>query len=277
MDGTGRADDGGLPLKGRRVLVLRSREQAEGLARAIESLGGEAVAYPVIRVADPEDWGPLDAAIRRIGEYQWLVITSPNGAARFADRLALPGLSPAALKGVQVVAVGAATARALGRRGIRVDLMPDQFLGRAIPAAMAEPVGDRVRPLRPGDRVLMARGDLANPGLAEELAERGALVDDRIAYRTLPAGGDAEALRQRLAAGEIAYVAFTSGSTVRNLLSQLGGPGGLGAARVACIGPETAAVAAELGLSVDCVGEPHTVEGLLQAIAADAARWPTPR
>jgi len=161
--------------------------------------------------------------------------------------------------------------------------MPEQFVGRAIPKAMATADGqaslagreaptDREALLQPGDRVLMARGDLANPALADELAALGAVVDDIIAYRTVPAGGDAADLRRRLAAGEIAYVAFTSGSTVRNLLRQLEEPGVLGRARVACIGPETAAVATELGLPVHCVGEPHTIEGLLRAIAADAVR-----
>lgn len=248
------------PLRGRRVLILRPPEQAERFIRAVAELGGEAVAYPVIQIVDPLDWAPLDEAIAHLERYRWLVITSTNGAARFAARLATAGRQVP--DGVFVAAVGTATARALAAQGIRVDRMPQSFVGRAIPEALA---GD----LAPGDRVLLARGDLANPALATALAELGAVVDDLVAYRNVPVRGDAAGLRERLAAGEIHYVAFTSGSTVHNLLDQLGGPDGLGRARVACIGPETAAAAAALGLPVHCMAETYTMDGLLRAIVAD--------
>jgi len=248
------------PLRGRRILVLRARDQAERFIRAVADLGGEAVAYPVIQIADPVDWAPLDEAIARLERYRWLVITSPNGAVRFAARLARVGRQVP--DGVGVVAVGSTTARALAAEGIRVDRMPKSFVGRAIPEALA---GD----LLAGDRVLMARGDLANPALAAALAGMGALVDDVVAYRNVPVRGDAAGLRKRLAEGEIHYVAFTSGSTVHNLLDQLGGPEGIGRARVACIGPETAAAAAAWGLPVHCMAETYTTDGLLRAIALD--------
>ncbi|MBP2018608.1 uroporphyrinogen-III synthase [Symbiobacterium terraclitae] len=254
------ADGDAQPLRGRRILVLRARDQAERFIRAVAELGGEAVAYPVIQIVDPQDWAPLDEAIARLERYRWLVITSPNGAARFAARLARAGRRVP--DGVGVVAVGTATARALEREGIRVDRMPQSFVGRAIPEALA---GD----LAPGDRVLMARGDLANPALASALAEMGAVVDDLVAYRNVPVRGDAEGLRRQLQAGAIHYVAFTSGSTVHNLLDQLGGPEALGPARVACIGPETAAAAEARGLPVHCMAEIYTMDGLLRAIVSD--------
>lgn len=263
MGGGTVVDRTAVPLRGRRILVLRAGEQAGRFVRSIEELGGEAVVYPVIQIVDPLDWGPLDEAIAHLERYRWLVITSANGAVRFAARLARAGRRVP--ETTRVVAVGAATAAALEAASIRVDRMPQRFVGRAIPEALAGDLG-------PGDRVLLARGDLANPALAAELAAMGAVVDDLVAYRNVPAGGDAAGLRARLQAGEIDYVAFTSGSTVHNLMDQLGGPAALGRARVACIGPETAAVARSRGLPVHCEAEPHTLEGLLRAIVHDAEK-----
>jgi uroporphyrinogen III methyltransferase/synthase len=251
------------PLAGKRVLILRSPAQAAAFIAMIEAAGGEAYPFPVITIADPADWRPLDEAIRQIERYHWLVITSPNGAQRFLDRLAVCNRSVADLSHLKVAAVGPATAQALAERGVRVDLLPREFKGRALPEVMAPH-------LRPGDRVLMARGDLADRQLAEGLAALGVQVDDLIAYRTLPYGPDPTRLKEALARGEISYAAFTSGSTVQNLLAQIGGPAALRGVRIACIGPETAAVAQRLGLTVHCIAQPHTLEGLLNAIIADA-------
>ncbi|MFZ5823588.1 MAG: uroporphyrinogen-III synthase [Bacillota bacterium] len=247
------------PLEGKRILVLRARTQAAPFLAQIEALGGEGYPFPVITIADPDDWGPLDEAIRHLERYRWLVITSPNGAERFAARLAR---WQGSLAGVRVAAVGTATAEALAERGITVDLLPREFRGRALPEAMA-PL------LSPGDRVLLARGDLADRALAEGLKGLGARVDDLIAYRTLPYGDDPTELKRLLAQGEIHYAAFTSGSTVQNLLDQIGGPGALSTVRIACIGPETARVAGGLGLTIHCTAQPHTLEGLLHAIVED--------
>lgn len=251
-----------LPLEGKRILVLRARAQAAAFVAQIEALGGEAYLFPVITIADPDDFGPLDEAIGHLERYGWLIITSPNGAERFLDRMAYRGRTPADLAPLRVAAVGTATAEALTGRGVRVDLLPKTFRGKALPEAMAPW-------LQPGDRVLMARGDLADRALNEGLTALGARVDDLVAYRTLPYGDDPAELKRLLAGGAIHYAAFTSGSTVQNLLGQLGGPAALASVRIACIGPETARAAEQLGLPVHCIAQPHTLEGLLTAIIED--------
>lgn len=250
------------PLQGKQILVLRTRSQAAAFIALIEAAGGQAYPFPVITIADPADWSPLDEAIRQIEGYQWLVITSPNGAERFVDRLLHLGRAVADLSHLKVAAVGPSTAEALSERGIQVDLLPKAFKGKAMPEVIAPY-------LRPGARVLMARGDLADKALAEGLTALGVRVDDLVAYRNLPFGDDPAELKRALAAGEIDWVAFTSSSTVKNLLEQIGGPALLGAVRIACIGPETAAMAERLGLPIHCTGEPHTLEGLLHAIIDD--------
>jgi uroporphyrinogen III methyltransferase/synthase len=173
------------------------------------------------------------------------------------------GHGGAALAHLTVVAVGTTTARALERRGVKVDLTPAQFRGGALPALMA-PL------LAAGDRVLMPRGNLADPTPAEQLRALGAVVDDVIVYRTLLEGGDVAALKAALANGEIDYVTLTSSSTVQNLLLRLGGPEPLVGVRVAVIGPETQRAAEGAGLTVAAVAETATMDSLVQAMIADS-------
>ena len=86
-----------LPLFGRRVMVTRTREQASELTRALTALGAGVVECPTIRIVPPEDWAPADRAIESLSEYDWLVLTSPNGAdAFFSAALVARGPTPAA-------------------------------------------------------------------------------------------------------------------------------------------------------------------------------------
>ena len=250
------------PLTGCRVLVTRARAQASALAEQIRAAGGEPVELAVIRIAPPDSWAPLDEAVRRLAEYRWLVLTSANGVEALVGRLPYPGALPPGLK---VAAVGSATARALAAAGIRVDLIPPEFRGAALPGAMA-PL------LSPGDRVLMPRGDLADPALAERLAALGASVDDVVAYRTLTGGPDDAAVIAALEAGSIDYVTFTSSSTVAGLLQVVGGPARLAGVTVACIGPETARTAEANGLVVHLIAKEATIPGLVAALLDDASQ-----
>ncbi|HWI65511.1 MAG TPA: uroporphyrinogen-III synthase [Symbiobacteriaceae bacterium] len=241
------------------VLVTRARSQASALVSRIEEAGGRVWEFPVITIADPETWAPLDAAIAHLERYRWLVITSPNGAEKFAGRLALAGRSAADLK---VVAVGPTTAKALQAHGIVVDMIPAESRGAALPEAMGPH-------MQPGDRVLMARANLADPAPAGALRSLGYEVDDLVAYRTLMEGGDPEALRQALERREIDYVTLTSSSTVGNLIERLGGPQWLAGVRVAVMGPETRKAAEAAGLTVHVMAEQVSLDGLVKAIIHD--------
>jgi uroporphyrinogen III methyltransferase/synthase len=257
--------EGGGPLAGKRVLITRARSQAGALAAKVAAYGGDVYEFPVITIADPDSWAPLDEAIANLDRYRWLVITSPNGAEKFVSRLASQGGSPADLAHLIVAAVGKMTARTLEDLGIVVNLIPPEFRGAALAPAMA-PL------LQPGDRVLMARNDLADPALREALEALGAVVDDVEAYRTLAEGGDVAELHKALQAGQIDYVTLTSGSTVTNLIDRLGGKEWLAGVRVAAIGPETRKAAEAAGLTVHCQANQATLDALVEALAADCAR-----
>jgi len=253
-----------LPLFGRTVLVTRSRPQASQLAESLGEFGAEVIEAPTIEIRPPASFDALDDVVARVGGFDWLVLTSPNGAAGFFARLAALGLDARALAGVRVAVVGAATAAAVRDRGIEPDLLPDVFTTEALGEALAGRIG-------PGPaRVLLARTDIAPPTLAEALAAAGATVEEVTAYRTVrPDALDDEAA-DALAAGRVDWITFTSSATVENFLAPAGGAD-LSQVKLAAIGPVTAGALERHGLTAHVVARPHTIDALAAAVAAHEA------
>ncbi len=198
------------------------------------------------------------------------MFTSANGVEAFFARLRSRGVDIRALQGIKVAAIGVATARAVEERGLLVELVPEEFRAETLARELLARAGV-------GERVLLARADIARPVLAEMLAAGGLEVDDVTVYRTVLDGSGREEVLKLLREGRIQFITFTSSSTVKNFVKALGGVEGLTAgevadlvaasgAQVACIGPITAATAREMGLSVNIVAEEYTIEGLIGAI-----------
>ncbi len=252
-------------LSGRRVIVTQAEGAAGSLAERLRTLGAEPLVFPVIRIEPPEDWSPVDQALERLRDCGWLVFTSQNGVDGLLGRMAVRGLSPGDLLAPgmpRIAAVGEQTAAHLRRRGLTAGLVPDEYSGRGVLAAM-------LPHLRPGERVLLARGDLASALLPDGLRGAGAVVDEVTVYCNRPERSGAGALRHLLLAGRVDAVTFTSSSTVNNFLDLLGEDALdlLGPVAVACIGRQTEAAARERGLPVDVVPETATVAALAEALA----------
>ena len=238
----------GRPLFGRRVVVTRARAQASSLVDKLTALGAETVELPTIEVGDPSDGGEaLRAAAGRLPTYDWVVFTSANAVERLFDCIH----DARAFGAAKVAAVGPGTAAALAARGVVADLQP--------PTAVAESLVDSFAAV-PG-AVLLPQAAAARPVLAEGLRAKGWRVDVAEAYRTVPAQPSQEALA---AAAKADAVAFTSSSTVTSFLS-LAGADALPPV-VACIGPVTAATAADHNVPVTAVAADHTVDGLVAAL-----------
>lgn len=250
------------PLFGLGVLVTRPREKAGETAARLRELGARPVLFPTIDILPPEDWGPLDASIARLSrrECDWVVFTSTNGVRFFWERLRHQELDARAFAGAQLAAIGPVTAKALEERGLRPDLVPDEYVAEAILDEIG-PVQDR--------RVLLPRADIARLALSRGLRDAGAEVDEIAAYRTVPASAeDVDEIRQMLADGALDVLTFTSSSTVRNFQAALEPLPELPEGTiVACIGPITAETAADVGLPVHVTASEHTVDGLLRALA----------
>ncbi len=245
-----------LPLFGRRVVVTRAAEQAATTTGKLRALGAAAIELPVIAIEPLEDYSALDAAIRRLPDYDWLIFTSANGVRFFFERLDASARDVRSLP-ARICAIGPATRRALEAFHLKVDLVPEEYVAEGLVRAFAsEPMA--------GKRVLLARAETARDLLPEALRRLGASVDVAPAYRTVipeDAAGRARAVFE----AKPDWVLLTSSSTARNLVT-LAGRDALEGVKVASIGPVTSATARELGLAVAVEAKPYTIDGLIEGI-----------
>jgi uroporphyrinogen III methyltransferase / synthase len=253
------------PLFGRRIIVTRSREQADELMDMLEERGAEAIPAPTIRVLPPDDMAALDRACAEASAFDWLVLTSANAVDSFMDRL-LATSDVRELKGVRICSVGESTASRLSRYGIRVDLAPAEFRAEALIEAL------KIEGPLEGKRFLFPRGDLARDVVGDELRAAGADVIEVVAYRTTL--GDAERdgdydVYRMLLDRQIDAVTFTSASTVRNFAQILGPEQAADLLRtvvVASIGPVTAEAAQQLDIATTVMPERYTIPDLVDAL-----------
>jgi uroporphyrinogen-III synthase len=243
--------------------VTRAREQAGELVTRLQAQGAATVEVPAIEIRDPADGGAaLATAVDRLGDYDWVVLTSANGARRLLDAVRHRGRDARAFAGARLAAIGPGTAEALANATLVVDLVPPRFVAESLLDGLPAPTGG-------GGRLLLVRAAVARDVLPEGLRTKGWDVDVVEAYRTEQAP---------LAEGQAAAVAgadvvtFTSSSTVSNFLAAMGGRPIPPA--VAAIGPITAATAREHGLAVDVEAAVHTIDGLVDALVAWAAKAP---
>jgi uroporphyrinogen III methyltransferase / synthase len=246
------------PLFGRSVVVTRARAQASGLAARLATLGAEVLETPTIRIEPRPVAGEVRAAAEAIGEYALICVTSPNGASLLMDALAELGKDARALANATVAAIGPGTAAELARRGIRADVVPERSVAEALVQALEDvPVQGR--------RALVARAAEARDLLPESLRERGAEVDVVALYDTV-AEPLSDGQLERAAGAD--FATFTSSSTVR-FFNEAGGRVGE-RTRVVSIGPVTSETARELGMTVHVEADRHDIDGLVDALVADA-------
>ncbi len=250
------------PLFGRRVVVTRARAQAGELSRKLEALGAEVFEFPSIEIKPPEDFGPLDEAIRNLDSFDWIVFTSVNGVEYFLKRLRHHDLDLRAVpRWAKVAAIGPATALKVEEAGLRVDVTPEEYKAEALIGVLMDD------PLE-GKKVLIPRAKVAREILPEKLREAGAEVMVPPAYESVPSAEGKERLKELLQNGEIDCVTFTASSTVENFARALDAEAAqlLSGTSVACIGPITARAARDHGLRVDAEAEEYTIPGLIEAV-----------
>lgn len=250
------------PLFGKKVLVTRAREQASVLTAQLEKLGADCLEAPAIQIVPPDSFAALDEAIENLHTYQWLLFTSVNGVEYFYRRLHAARRDTRALAAVKVGAIGVQTAERLQKFGVVADIIPAEFRAEGIIEVLKDMI-------EPGMKVLIPRALVARDILPEKLREMGATVDVVPAYQTLAGQTNGKEIAEKLSHKEIEIVTFTSSSTVTNLLSLLGEDGAklVANAKVACIGPITAATCLENGIEPDIIAEEFTIRGMMKEIA----------
>jgi uroporphyrinogen-III synthase len=244
-------------LAGKRIVITRPPHKAEAFAVRLRDLGAVPILIPTIEIRPPRNPAPLDDALRRLATFDWLVITSANAVTHIWRRLDALELDAAQIDWPRIAAIGPITAKALRKRGREIELIPEEHVAESLFDALAERVD------LSGARILLPQGNLARSFLAEALNDAGTDVRAVIAYETVRPEIEPAAL-----AAPFDAITFTSSSTVENFVSCFDDPHVIiGDALVACIGPITADTARDLGLPVQVIADPHTIDGLIAALS----------
>lgn len=276
------------PLTGVRVLVGRARHQAGALSGELRNLGAEVLEVPFIEIRKPSSFAPLDSALKKLGDYDWLILTSVNGVEAMWERMEKLKRSRSkaregheftrAVMRLRIAAIGPATKKAIEQRGVKVDVVPKEYVAESVVRSLRR----RVK----GKRVLLVRAKIARDVIPRELRKAGALVDVVEAYETVVPQASRARLRRILKDPRRRphLVTFTSSSTVRNFVALLMGSRGaaettptfrgqerqrhasLDGVLMASIGPVTSSTLRELGLPVDIEAREFTIPGLVEAI-----------
>jgi|LakMenEpi03Aug12_release.lakeMendotaPanAssembly.Ray.scaffolds.fasta_scaffold62766_2 uroporphyrinogen III methyltransferase/synthase len=246
------------PLAGRRVLVTRPAGQGDELACLVRAAGGQCLHVPVIRLAAPPSWQPLDDALASAATYDWIVFASANGVQAFTGRLRAAGRDARLLGTARIAAIGPATRRALETAGLACDLTPDEFRSEGLAAAFAgQPRGGRF---------LLVRADKGRDVLRRSLEEAGHQVDEVAAYASRPLDALDDESQAAVAAG-VDWVTVTSTSiaeaTARLFADRIRGW------RIASISPVTTAALRRAGLDVTVEADEASAAGLVAAMS----RW----
>lgn len=245
------------PLFGKNVLITRPAAQSDAFAMQLWEIGAQPILAPTIAIGPPDDADAAREAVKSAGGYDWIIFTSRNGVDVFFDILIELGRDSRALAGAKVAAIGPKTSQALMQRGIRVDLMPAEYVSEEIAVCLGGVS-------KKGDRILIFRAQEARDVLPRTLRNAGRFTDVVAAYKTSTVLDPDFA--HKVQSSHI--LTFTSASTVRGYAENLGVDvhDATAGKIVACIGPITAAAAAETGLRVDVVAAEYTIEGLIGAL-----------
>jgi len=256
-------------------LVGRARHQASVLSSELRNLGAEVVEIPFIEIRKPQSFKPLDSALKNVCNYDWLILTSVNGVDAMWARLRKLRLSKRHLKHLKVAAIGPATKKAIAKRGLKVNVVPKEYVAESVVESLRDHVA--------GKRVLLARAKIARDVIPRELRKFGAKVDVVEAYETVIPKSSRIRLRALLKDPKRRpdVVTFTSSSSVRNFVTLLGRnmwrgrprprkAGLLESVRFASIGPVTSSTLREARLPVNIEAAQFTIPGLIKAIATDA-------
>lgn len=250
-------------MSGKTVVVTRAVEQSRELFEVLESFGARVLQFPTICFAPPEDFAKLDAALRGLAHFDWVLFTSQN-AVRFSfqrkQQLGMIGSAQAPRP--RVAAIGSATAQAARNLDIRVDFVATEETGEGFAAELKHALS--------GARVLLPRSDRADDRLPAALRSAGANVEEVVAYRTAAPESFDPAVVDEINAGLASAIIFASPSAFDNFLGVIGVEkvkSVIGTTQLAAIGPTTAGAIRRAGFDVAVESEESSAAGMASAIA----------
>ncbi|MEM0895405.1 MAG: uroporphyrinogen-III C-methyltransferase [Verrucomicrobiota bacterium] len=247
------------PLFGKRIVVTRTRKQAGALSRSLVNLGADAYEIPTIRIDPPEDLLAFGQLVQDSHTYDWIVFTSPNGVDAFFEIFFKLYEDVRSIGGAKIAAIGPGTAKKIKENRLATDLLPEEFVAESLADAL---VKENIENLT----MLWVRAEEARDVLSRKLSEAGVILDEAIAYRTVPETEDVGGGMKRFREEGADVITFTSSSTVEHFLAlDLPMPDDI---TIASIGPVTSETLRENGLEAHIEAEEHDIPGLVAAIRA---------
>lgn len=246
-----------LPLAGWKILVTRPRNLISQTAARLREKGAEVLELPAIRTEALSDEQRLYEAFDHLGNYQWIVFTSPTGVEIFFAEMQKRELDIRSLGTAKIAAIGEGTKKKLAQHGLYADFLPSVYDGDTLGTELAAKLSG-------GEHILIPRAEKGNENLVRSLAEAGAIVDDVPTYRTLYEKSLLIDEKKEFEAGNINCVVFTSASTVKGFVE---GTKGLDYTKVkaACIGKQTKAAADAWGMET-YMSEKATIDSLITLV-----------
>jgi uroporphyrinogen III methyltransferase / synthase len=246
------------PLFGRKIVVTRSRKQASTLASRLRNLGADVIELPTIRIEPPRDLLEFGQLVQEAHQYDWIVFTSVNGVTAFFEMFFKLYDDAREIGPARIAAIGPETAQRVKDYHLKVDLHPAEFVVEGLIREFQK------HGSLENQRILIPRAEVTREVLATELTAMGAIVDEAIAYRTVPEDSDVSGGISRFRQEGADLIVFTSSSTAQNFMAlNLPFPQHL---KMGSIGPITSKTMRELGLKVDIEARQHDIPGLVKAI-----------
>ena len=251
------------PLLGKNIIVTRSRTQNSSIVQKIIDLGGNPIEIPTIKINKIENNIKLETEINNIKEYTYLIFTSKNGVRIFFDKLYEMNLDSRMLANLKICAIGSSTEKELKSKGIKADVVPDEFIAESLFDVLKDD-------LNKYDKILIPRAKNARDYLIEKLSEI-CTVKEVHTYESIIDTSKKDEILDILDKYKLDYITFSSSSTVRNFVEIIGKRNldKINNSKVISIGPMTSATAKELNINVYKEASKATIDSIIEAIAED--------
>lgn len=246
------------PLFGKRIVVTRTRHQAGGLTKQLSQLGADVIELPTIKITQPTNLMEFGELVQDCYTYDWIIFSSPNGVDAFFTMFYKLYSDARSIGGAKIACIGPGTAEKVKEYHLAVDLMPDKYVAEGLVEKFRK--DESIEHLK----VLWVRAEEAREVIARDLSKMGAIVDEALAYRTVPEREDNQSAIARMTDEGADMITFTSSSTVECFFALgLELPKGI---KIASIGPVTSDAIRARGLKIDIEAKEHSIPGLVKAI-----------
>lgn len=249
------------PLFGKNIVVTRDKNGNADFAAKIISRCGNPVEFATIKTKSLTQTNQFLQTLTELAKYDWIIFTSGNGVTIFFDCLQSMGKDARVFAAAKIAVIGSETAAKLTEFGIKADFVPGVFTSEELGKQLIGYTNVK------GRKVLLLRSQLASNELVKLLEQAGAEVKNQPIYTVETQKSECGPLTEKINAGSIDWLTFTSPSSVRGFLEQI--PTQVvksSDVKVISIGPVTSEQLANLGVEVDLTADEHTIDGLLAAI-----------